>query len=120
MSEGDSPGEIQDALEAALTTDLTEDIRTRFAKVLERNIRFPYTYGDRTINGVATRSGDPMHGEKRSDDHISFWSVTGMTNPPLDCGHRHATYKYRAYHHISGSVLLTCEECDHTQIDESW
>lgn len=120
MTEGASPETIQDALETALTTDLTKEIPTRFATVIERHVTLPYTHDGRTINEVATRSGEPMHGAKRSDRHISYWSVTGKTNPPLDCGHRRATYEHQAYHYISGSVLLTCEKCDHTQLDDSW
>lgn len=79
---------------------------------------------------IGITRGEPMHGAKRSDDHISSYTlalpiaqidddaVPGGVCP--ECGHDRGEYHYSAYHHISGHEAITCEQCEETLHSEDW
>lgn len=115
-----SPDAIGDALDTVLRAPLTEEPSVAHARTINRAISLPYTHAETTIHAVSVTEGDPQHGAKRSDAHVGLWDISGHTDKTMECGHRRARYKHRANHYISGSVLLSCEECDHDEINKVW
>lgn len=117
-----SPDEIREALEhlEGHTVPGTPDVR--HLKTLEAaGITAPLEVGYRTIKSYSVTHGKPRHGELRSDDHVSGYHAVVRRDCP-ECPWRWAEYEYDAYHHISGSESLTCQNpnCEHTYRDETW
>lgn len=90
----------------------------------------PFAVGERRVRAVSIRDGDPVHGEKRSDDHVSAYVVElplaavdadafdGASCP--SCGGGVAAYKYSTYHHIAGGHTLSCATCETALHSEEW
>lgn len=123
---GPTPGEVADArsrIEDALAErdeDGVPDLpRVRTLRTLQEVEPLPWHVEDATITSFEVTHGDPMHGEMRSDDHVSGLSAIVRQECP-ECGHQWATFQFNAYHHIAGSYALTCRTCDHEHAAEQW
>jgi hypothetical protein len=82
---------------------------------------FPLSVGQRTIKTARITNGEPMHGAKRSDDHISRLKVLFERREPCpECNGTTFLFEYDAHHHMAGSQSLGCRTCDHVVESDEW
>jgi len=91
---------------------------------------FPFAAGSRMIKSAGITNGRPMHGELRSDTHISQYEIelplrevdreTVEADECPVCGETRATYQFSVHHNIAGYRSVTCTFCDETHHSEEW
>ena len=119
---GPEPDDLAEALDEIRSGDPTETPSVSAVRTLEAaGINFPLTVGNLRIKAVRVQSGKPMHGEMRSDDHISLYEVEFLEPcPEKECFSETRTYKYKANHHISGYMKEYCPRCGKVFKSEDW
>lgn len=79
----------------------------------------PIEVGGRKVRSYSITSGDPTHGEMRSDDHVGRYEVEHPRRCP-DCGYPTLVYEYHAHHFIAGGDKTYCEACETVHDSNDW
>lgn len=128
--QGPSRQDIADAVKTVAGAKVPGTPRLAALRVIE-SLGLPFCVEERRVKEVSITSGDPTHGAKRSDDHLSRYvvelpiakvsddAVHGFFCPECDEGER-ARYRYRATHHIAGGESLWCLSCEEKLYGEEW
>jgi len=119
---GPEPEEIADAFEEFRHGEVTDLPSVNAVRVLEEaSIGFPVTVGYLRILDARITRGEPRHGAKRSDDHISGYEVEYPEKcPEADCHSERTRYKYSANGFEFGYEKTFCPSCETVHDSEEW
>lgn len=115
-----NPDEIKDALDDLLKGDTTDLPSVSTTRVLEEAGMIPVSVRDLNVVELSIEHGQPMHGEMRSDDHISDYVVNHDGQCPECDKVARLRYEYHAHHHIAGHYKHSCRDCGHVLEEEEW
>lgn len=125
---GPTDDDISRALLAAAEADIPGAPPVGAAKILCHLAPRERTTGNgRRIETVRITHGDPQHGAKRSDDHISRYDIVApleqVHHSPdecPECDSQSARYVSHAKHYLAGYEVIECARCEHEIWGESW
>lgn len=127
---GPSRHAIRDALDNVVGHKIPGTPMLSTARLLSEHFGTPFAVETRRVTDIRIQRGDPRHGAKRSDDHVSRYEVElplgevgadafeGVRCP--HCGGTDGLYRYHANHHIAGSQTLFCLDCEEVLYSEEW
>lgn len=110
---------IESAVEEVRTHDIPGLPPVSAAKLIREHVGLPLEAGDRELVAVRIQEGDPLHGAKRSEDHISSYTIEHEQECP-ECGYGKARYIFTAHHFIAGGERIECPECGYVHHSDEW
>lgn len=131
---GPTEEQIVKAIGHIETLELPGTPTVRHVEVLNDGPGIPLSIGTRRVTTAKITRGDPMHGAKRSNDHIGRFEIIApladidpgedyengeIPNSCPECGSATGRYEYDAYHYIAGSEAVTCIN-GHAIMAEEW